>query len=75
MNYIHILNTDQVTIMRALRIHKPQVYTARKLCQIFHVSKSCAEKAISGRSWKWLQFPIQPYASEIAEEFINGRLK
>jgi len=61
---------DDIITMRALRLHNPRVYTGRKLSILFGTSKANAEKTISGRIWKNIYFPIQPYASEIAREFI-----
>lgn len=61
---------DDIITMRALHLHNPDVYTGGKLKILFNISKSTAEKTISGRIWKNIYFPIQPYASEIARDYI-----
>jgi len=62
---------DDIIIMRALRLHNPKVYTGGRLRIMFDMSKSNAEKIISGRIWKEIYFPIQPYASEIAVNYLD----
>jgi len=62
---------DDIITMRALRLYNPRVYTGRKLSILFGLSKANAEKTISGRIWKNIYFPIQPYASEIAVNYLE----
>lgn len=65
---------DDVEIMRALWLYNRKVYTSGKLSQLFGLSRSHASKVIRGDSYKYICFPIHPYAGEISKEFINNQL-
>jgi hypothetical protein len=66
---------EDVQVMRALNLHNRRVYTSGKLGQIFGLSTVHVGKIVRGACYKRLPFPIQPYAGEIAREFINNRLE
>lgn len=67
------LTYNSIITMRALRLHNPKVFTGAKLGMFFGVSKGNAEKVFSGRIWKEIPFLIQPYASEIAVNYLENR--
>lgn len=65
---------DDVIIMRSLNRHNCRVYTSGKLCRMFGLSIWHTSKILRGVAYKYIPFPIQPYASEIAKKFINSQL-
>ena len=73
MHNVPILKYDEIIIMRALRLHDKKRFNKHVLGKLFNVSGSGAYKAYSGITGKSIYFPIQPYASEIAINYLNNR--
>ena len=69
------VSTGDVMIMRALRAHNPVVYTSGKVCRLFRITAGHTCKIFRGVAFPGEPFPIQPYASEMARDFIESRLR
>lgn len=68
------LTSENVTIMRSLRVYNPHIFTCYKLASWFDVGHTSAWMAITNRTWKIIDFPSDEDAHIIAKGYLYNRL-